>query len=154
MRSRDAGVTLVEVLVVLVLVGIMAGAIGLSLGPADRGDAANREATLLIARLNRAADEALLTGAATAFVWGDGTYRFEVRQIDGSWGPHPIELLGTPHQVGIINFSGDGGSDGRYVVDGDLLPATMATLRLTMRSANGSDEVVSFDGVNALQDPS
>ena len=56
MRSRDAGVTLVEVLVVLVLVGIMAGAIGLSLGPADRGDAANVATDRYAAAASSAAD--------------------------------------------------------------------------------------------------
>ena len=39
-RHQDAGVTLVEVLVVLVLVGIMAGIVGLSIGTGSRGDIA------------------------------------------------------------------------------------------------------------------
>ena len=60
-RRQDAGVTLVEVLVVLVLVGIMAGIVGLSIGTGSRGDIAKQEADLLVDRLNRAADDVILT---------------------------------------------------------------------------------------------
>ena len=151
-RHTDAGVTLVEVLVVLVLVGVMAGAIGLSLGPADRENAAYREATLLTARLNRAADEAVLAGMPMAFHWDQDGYWFEVRGSD-DWQPHPVPLLGTRHDMtGTPPRDADGGREGRYVIDGDLLPASGTVLRINLRSAGGPDQNVAFDGVNAWQE--
>ncbi|SHF96947.1 general secretion pathway protein H [Loktanella atrilutea] len=151
MRARDAGVTLVEVLVVLVLIGVMAGAVGLSLGPVDRGDALQREATLLAARLNRAADETLLTGDVVAFVWDADGYRFEV-QRGADWQPHPVALLAEPHATpGARPTDPDGAAEGRFVVDGDLLPVTGAPLALTLRADSGLETLIRFDGVNAVQ---
>ncbi len=133
----------------LVLIGVMAGAVGLSLGPADRGDAVSREADLLTARLNRAADEALLTGAPVAFVWDRQGYRFEVPGPDG-WVPHPVSLLGDPHPMaGGVDLSPGDDADGRFVVTADLLPETGQPLVVTLRGGQISDVRVQFDGVNA-----
>ena len=151
MRARDAGVTLVEVLVVLVLIGVMAGAVGLSLGPVDRGDTLEREVTLLAARLNRAADETLLTGDAVAFVWDAGGYRFEVLR-GADWQPHPVALLAATHATPGARPSGpDGAAEGRFVVDGDLLPVTGVPLTLSLRADNGLETQIRFDGVNAVR---
>ena len=152
MRRFDAGVTLVEVLVVLVLIGIMAGAVGLSLGPADRGDAVDREATLLTARLNRAADEALLSGRDLAFVRDADGYRFEVRE-GMDWVPHPLALLARPHAVSGAALDDGGVPEGRYVVAGDLIPAEGQPLTLVLRGGGGYAVDVTFDGVNATQAP-
>ena len=150
-RRRDAGVTLVEVLVVLVLVGIMAAAVGLSLGPADRGDAIAREADILTARLNRAADEVLLSGAPVALVWNVDGYHFEVPGPDG-WIPHPVTLLGEDHRLtGAVDLSENAVDQGRFVVNADLLPEGGVPLVIVLRTGRTARETIMFDGVNAAR---
>ena len=112
-RHQDAGVTLVEVLVVLVLVGIMAGIVGLNIGSGSRGDIAKQEADLLVARLNRAADDVILTGVPMGFVWGAEGYRFDVYNGE-IWVPHPLPVLKEPHLL--AGRTRIVGSDGAIVV--------------------------------------
>lgn len=151
MRRHDSGVTLVEVLVVLVLVGIMAAAVGLSLGPADRGDAIDREADILTARLNRAADEVLLSGAPVAFVWDGEGYHFEVPGPEG-WIPHPIPLLGQDHRMtGAVDLAEDATNAGRFVVTADLLPESGTPLEIVLRTGQATSERIVFDGINAAR---
>ena len=126
-RDAQAGVTLVEVLVVLVLIGVMAGVVGLSLGPVDRGGALDREANLLVARLNRAADEALLANAPVAFVWTRNSYAFLTLQ-QNEWATHPLPALGTPHDIGGgLQFSGGRVRWGALCAAGIPHPGTGAT---------------------------
>lgn len=151
MRRADAGVTLVEVLVVLVLIGVMASAVGLSLGPADRGDSLDRETDLLLARLNRASDEVLLSGVPTAFVWGPDGYHFEIPGSDG-WVPHPVALLGEIHALSRAVDVGDTGyTEGRFIVTADLLPQGGAPLDLILRDGAAARVAITFDGVNATR---
>lgn len=152
MRRSNAGVTLVEVLVVLVLTGIMAGAVGLALGPADRSDVLKREATLLSARLSRAADEALLTGSAMAFVWDPNGYRFEVR-VGQDWTPHPVSLLARSHALAGARLSNELKEDsGRFEVSTNLLPVEEKPLVVRLRDNRDNGIQVTFDGLNAMQE--
>ncbi len=146
-RDRDAGVTLIEVLVVLVLVGVMAGVVGLSLGGGGgRGDVVGREADLLVARLNRAADEVILTGHTMSFVWEQDGYRFVV-QDGAEWVPHPLALLRELHVFkDTVQFSQTAGA---MMLADDMRPAPDAPLTLTLSSRNGAEEGVRFDGINA-----
>ena len=148
-RDAQAGVTLVEVLVVLVLIGVMAGVVGLSLGPVDRGGALDREANLLVARLNRAADEALLANAPVAFVWTQNTYAFLTLQ-QNAWATHPLPALGTPHEIGGgLQFLGDGSDGGRFLVLASLIPALGQPLLLSLGNSTAQSLDIEFDGVNA-----
>lgn len=148
-RNAQAGVTLIEVLVVLVLIGIMAGVVGLSIGSANRGDGAGREAQLLTARLNRAADEIVLTDAPVAFVWTERDYRFLALQ-DGTWVAHPIAVLGTAHEIeGDLRFLGEAADGGRFVVLASLLPAEGRPLMLSLGANEAQAQSVVFDGASA-----
>ena len=151
-RVGNAGVTLVEMLVVLVLIGVMAGAVALSIGPADRGGGAGREARLLAARLDRAADEVLLDGAPVALVWTPDNYRFLTLSA-GDWVPHPVAILGQPHAFGRgLSFLGEAAAGGRFVLRPDLVPADDAPLTLAIGasgSAAGDSDRVRFDGSRA-----
>lgn len=145
-RQSQAGVTLVEVLVVLVLIGVMAGVVGLSLGPTDRGNAAGREAQLLTTRLNRAADEAVLTGDPMAMVWTETAYKFLSLQ-GGVWVAHPVVILGTAHELEDgIQFSDDLATGGQFVVLASLHPVNGATLELGLGDQGSG---VIFDGATA-----
>lgn len=147
-RQTDAGVTLVEVLVVLVLVSIMAGVVGLSIGRGPRGNAAEQEADLLVARLNRAADEAILTGIPMGFVWGSEGYRFDI--YDGeAWVPHELPILKEPHLLSGGTRIAQG--SGAMIVATDLRPSEGGALSLELSAGGGAVEYVRFDGINALR---
>ena len=83
-RCRQAGFTLVELLVVLVLIGLAAGAVLLTLPPAR--DDLDHAATRLAARLHWAADHAVLAGEPVGLILGPQGYRF-VRYRLGQWQP-------------------------------------------------------------------
>ncbi len=147
-RQQDAGVTLVEILVVLVLVGIMSGVVGLSLGGNRQASTAGQEADLLVARLNRAADEAILTGEPFSFVWAQQTYKFMV-QGENSWVPHPLPLLSTPHLLpDIVQIST---APGAVIISDQMLPDTGTALLLELATRGSNFEVVTFDGINAAR---
>jgi len=145
-RHQDAGVTLVEVLVVLVLVGIMAGIVGLNIGSGSRGDIAKQEADLLVARLNRAADDVILTGVPMGFVWGAEGYRFDVYNGE-IWVPHPLPVLKEPHLL--AGRTRIVGSAGAIVVSTESRPTGDSPLSLELRAVDGAAEYVRFDGVSA-----
>ncbi len=152
-RSSTAGVTLVEMLVVLVLVGILASAVALSVGGARRGAGAEPQAQLLAARLQRAADEAVLTGRAVALIWTGNSYRF--MELDGDrWAPHQVVALGREQKLdGGLAFLGAAVRGGSWVLDADLRPRDGRALTLPIGPAGSfvSDAVrVSFDGVSAF----
>ncbi len=150
-RPHDAGVTLVEILVVLVLIGVMAGAIGLSLGNAGKGDVADREARLLAARLTRAADEALLTGEPMAVVWAEDRYRV-ARFHEGQWVAFDVPQLAAEHVLPRnLRLAGAGtdGAEGSFTVGPDLLPDGGSALRLGLRADGGKGIAVVFDGATA-----
>ncbi|MEM5544395.1 prepilin-type N-terminal cleavage/methylation domain-containing protein [Sulfitobacter sp. AS92] len=147
-RVPDAGVTLVEVLVVLALIGILAGVVGLSFGSGPRGDVAGQEADLLVARLNRAADEVMLTGVPMGFVWAAEGYRFDL--YDGErWQPHDLPVLAAPHLLGGATRITD--AAGAMVLSRDMDPGAAGPLTLELLSGAGPAEVIRFDGLNAAR---
>lgn len=151
-RVVDAGVTLVEILVVLALIGTVAGAVGLGLGSVAAGTGARDEALLLAARMRRASEEALLTGQAVALVWSDRDYRFEALGSEG-WGPHPVPLLSAAKPLdGAIRFLGER-ERGNFAVAATLIPADGAPLTLLIGAGRGdlSQAVaVTWDGATAV----
>ncbi len=94
-RGPTSGLTLVETLVALSLLAAMAGALMLSLGGIGRGAAGEQEANRLAARLQAAADLALVTGAPLALRWDPGGYQFLAWDAaDGDWRPSGAGDLG------------------------------------------------------------
>jgi len=85
--------TLVEMLVVLVIIGIAAGAVTLGMGAAIRTASAESEARALAARLRLAADDVMVTDRSLAFVADAKGYGFVI--WDGRrWTPGDGALLG------------------------------------------------------------
>jgi type II secretion system protein H len=155
-RRSDAGLTLIETLVVLVIVGVMASVIGLSVSGGNRSAAAiEREATLLSVRLERASNSAMLNGTPAGFIWDTDGYGFLSFQ-DGAWAAHPDGVLGAPHRLdqGVV-LAVDGQRQGQYLMRSDMLPSKAQSETgqlLAMQVAfSGADETVAFlfDGVSA-----
>jgi len=107
--TRRAGLTLVEVLVVVLLIGLMAALVSVNLGRGDR-EAVREEAARLAASLQQAQDEALLTGATLAWR-GEATGYGYLRRgparnwvpIDGDQGFAPRRL---PAPVRLVDVKG------------------------------------------------
>jgi len=78
-RLRQAGFTLLELLVVLVIVGIMLGAVALNASPGDRQILQN-EAQRVALLMQLARDEAIVRNRPVAFETDDYRYRFLVKQ--------------------------------------------------------------------------
>ncbi len=156
LRCGDAGMTLVEILVVLAIVGVMASVLGLSVSGGGRSaDTLEREATLLSARLERAADSAALTGTPAGFTWDPEGYAFLSLQ-DGAWGPHPDGILAAPHRLDRnVALSVAGVPRGRYLIRSDMLPSltdpdTNSPVPLFVGfAASDTTWNVLFDGVSA-----
>lgn len=80
-RSGARGFSLVELLVVVAMLGLLAGAVALTIPPPRA--AALDEADALAAQLLRAREEAILGGRAVEVELDAGGYRFAVRGLAG-----------------------------------------------------------------------
>ena len=143
-RDRESGVTLIEMLVVLLLIGVAAGSVGLALGGGDRKGVVEREFRLLANRLELAAERALVTGTPALFEWDSRGYGF--LEADGaSWSAHGLAALRNRHDLPPdLELSGDDRT-GRRILAAHMLPATGA-LVLELRSGT-SQQSLTFDGM-------
>ena len=130
-----AGMTLVEMLVVLAIVGISAGMVTLAVG--GRNDAAAQtEANRFADRLRLAADEALIVGSPVTLTMNPAGYGFET----GSTAPAEwAERYELPRGVRLSAETAELLID----PDGAAPPATMTV------SDRDRTWTVTFDGLNA-----
>jgi len=141
-------VTLVEMLVVLALVGILAGAVSLSLGRLGTAPSLAASGETLATRLGIAAETAALTGRDAAFSWGDGAYRF-LSFADGEWTPHALAELGRIERLpGGVDLAVEGERRGSLRVAADLAPPDPAPLTALL-TLGGARVAVTFDGLDA-----
>lgn len=142
-RTRRAGLTLVEVLVTLAVVGVMGSVVVLGVGSADRGLSAETEANRLAERLRFAVDESLVTQRPLALSWDQRGYGFVTQNSDGRWGPDAQPLLGQRHQLPRgLELSGTGGNLVAVAIDGSA-----ASSEFRLAGANAAWRVA-FDGLN------
>ncbi|TKD53117.1 type II secretion system protein GspH [Sphingomonas baiyangensis] len=89
--------TLIEMLIVLAIIAVAAGAVTLGIGAATRAPSVESEARRLAERLQAAADDAMLGDAMLAFTAQEGGYGFA--RFDGrTWLPFEGEAL-APHSL-------------------------------------------------------
>ncbi len=75
-RPHEAGLTLVEMLVVLAIIAVGAGAVSLGIGSVTRAPSVEAEARQLATRLQAAADDAMLGDRMVAFTVEEDGYGF------------------------------------------------------------------------------
>ena len=153
-RQADHGVTLIEMMVVLVIVAVMAGLAMTSLYPGSAQRKLSGAAEVLVQRLALASDEAMVTGRPLAFEARTADYRFLQWQGDAGWQP----VSGGP--LGQSTDLGDGMQIDALAQDGTVLPFTgphviapggdAAGFRIALQIA-GQRRLVLFDGLNARE---
>lgn len=98
MRRRDSGFTLVEMLVVLAIIAVMAGAVSVGIGSVTRAPSVETEARRLASRLQAAADDAMLGDRMVAFTAEKHGYGFASFAPGGKMVARTDEALGY-HQL-------------------------------------------------------
>ncbi len=155
MRNAEAGITLIEVLVVLAVIGIAAGAA--LIGTTDRGRTAETEAIRLARHIMLGVDEAFLTGLPLAVQGDERGYRFaqlnaaEASRTETSptdWPAASLPALGSRHTLAApLELRLADGSPPFSVV----LPASGATALVTFQIVGAIPEwTVTFDGFTAF----
>ena len=97
-RSGSAGFTLVEMLVVLAIIAVSAGAVSIGIGSITRAPSVETEARRLATRLQAAADDAMLGDQLVAFTVQKHGYGFAtvgangqmVARTDDAFGFHTL----------------------------------------------------------------
>ncbi|MGB3721203.1 MAG: GspH/FimT family pseudopilin [Pacificimonas sp.] len=143
--ARQGGFTLVETLVVLAILGALAGVAVLSVGAGDRGAIAERAANRLANHLTLAADESLITGAALRLSWDQDGYVFETGG-EGDWQPHGDDSLGLRQDLARgLTLTGD--ATRLVILPGGLGPPAR------FKIVGTRDWLIMFDGLSATTVP-
>lgn len=82
LRARQAGFTLIEMMVVLIIIGIVISTIVISIKTDDIGEHMKIEMNRLQALVRLAREEAILQGQVMALAVGEKSYRFDVKDIE------------------------------------------------------------------------
>lgn len=149
MRRADAGVTLIEILVVLTLIGVSAGVVSYALPSASPARTLDQEAALLAARLNLASERSLMKGRHYVLDWQGGGYAFQEWQ-DGAWRSATGAPLSERHDLarGVVLSDRDGARRGVVQISPDLLPGEEGVSHLRLE-ADAVRRMVFFDGAAA-----
>jgi general secretion pathway protein H len=134
----ETGMTLVEMLVVLAIIAVAAGAVALGVGTASRGPSAEAEARRLAARIQLAADEMMVRERPLAIEWDAKSYRLLAWQ-GGAW-----RGTGESHSLPIGLRLGPGA--------GPVPLGADQPVKLRM-SGPSQSWLISYDGLNAAVQP-
>ena len=141
-RTRAAGFTLLEMLVVLVIAGLLVSLASLSLTRNPRTDL-NEEAQRLALLFESAGDEAQVRARPIAWLPLEGGFRFDLRTDDG-WRPLRDDLLGPRRWEGgvtgvAISYPGSEQRADRVVFGTESIDAPV---QVTLFSSAGSATIV------------
>lgn len=130
-RRPDAGVTLVEMLVVLAILGTAVGAAMLAIPRKADDPTARREAQLLQTRLITALEASMASLRPARMVWAAESYVFE--EWDGSeWQPHLSPVLAERHILpGSVTLE----DAGTLAISPDVLAPNGGQIDLVLRGA-------------------
>jgi len=144
--KRRSGMTLVEILVVLAIVGVMAGVVTLGVGAADRGMGVETEANRLADRLKLAAEDVLVTRRPLSLAFDGEGYVF-VRGDAGATGV--VDALSERHALPAgVRMVGLGVASPVSIDPDGAAPIAAFGLAKGDRQWR-----VTFDGLNATAEP-
>lgn len=148
-RGNDSGVTLIEMLVVLTLIGVGAAVVTFALPSGVTLRTVEQEVTLLKARLNLVAERSLIEGRQYRMEWTSTGYGFET-QDGGEWRKVADGSLAAIHvfEQGLMLTDGDGMRDGKLSITPDLLPSIDGVYHFEIEAGSIS-RGVTFDGAAA-----
>lgn len=146
-RASQAGMTLIEMLIVLAIIGVAAGAVTLGIGAATRKPSVESEARRLAGRLQAAADDAMLGDRLVAFTAGEHGYGFATVAANGRLAPRTDEAF-APHTLPAgITLTLDARPPLVLGVDGSGKPMVASI-------DNGSQRwIVRYDGMTTTASP-
>jgi general secretion pathway protein H len=145
-RPAEAGMTLIEMLIVLTIIAVAAGAVTLGIGAATRAPSVGSEAQRLADRLQSAADDAMLGDALVAFTAEKAGYGFA--RFDGAtWQPVGGDALGF-HAL-------PAGMTMRLSAKPPIVlgPEGSGRPMIATLSAEGQTATISYDGLTARVTP-
>ena len=155
-RPGDAGITLVEVLVVLAIIGVATGATMLGMNAADRNTRAEAEAVRLARNLSLGVDEALITGAPLALSWDAGGYSFiEWSPVKTGWDAANLAVLATRHDLRapVVMRAQSDTTASPVLIASSGTGAAIAFEFGSTPANNNSTWIVTFDGYTATAQP-
>ena len=155
-RNRDAGITLIEILVVLAVIGVATGATMLGVNSADRDTRAEAEAVRLARNLSLGVDEALVGGAPLAMIWDTGGYSFVAwSDASASWGAAGQNTLAIRHDLRAPLQLGIDGQDipRAVVIAASGVGPAISFVIAPPALSSGPRWVVDFDGFSAAARP-
>jgi general secretion pathway protein H len=151
-RNGEAGLTLIEMLVVLAVIGVATGATMLGLNAADRGARAQSEAIRLASNLSLGIDEAIVAGAPLALVWDPSGYRFVAwSDAKQSWEAALPQQLSTRHDLrDTLQLSLDGTEARDAVIIAPSGVGAQISFVVSARTLGREERwIVDFDGFSA-----
>ncbi len=146
-HASQTGMTLIEMLIVLAIIGVAAGAVTLGIGAATRKPSVESEARRLASRLQAAADDAMLGDRLVAFTAEKHGYGFATIGTNGRMAARTEGAL-APHTLpGGITLTLDTRPPVVLGVDGSGKPMAASI-------DNGSQRwLVRYDGLTATALP-
>lgn len=155
-RGRDDGITLIEMLVVLAVIGVATGATMLGVNSADRYTRSEAEAVRLARTLSLGVDEALVGGKPLALIWDSDGYRFVAwSDTSASWVAAGQDTLAMRHDLRAPLHLGIDGQDtplALVIAPSGIGPAVSFIVAPAF-PASGPGWIVDFDGFSATARP-
>ena len=119
MRKKDAGVTLIEMLVVLSIISVAAGVLILQFVP--KASDPRAEAEHLAETLSQAAETSLYSGNPSVLIWSADSYRIDTFKPGAGWQP---AVVAQPLANGLTLRRNDGHDGPLMIAPGGIaLPA-------------------------------
>lgn len=133
--AKTNGFTLIELMVVIFLIGLAAGAVVLTMP--SSGSGVRQEAESLAARIAAARDQAVLQSRGMAVWLRPSGYGFEQKR-DGAWQPLDHKPFQTTDWKRGTGLAGAAGQNIRVGFDATGMPTAPAQLKLT----NGGNSII------------